>query len=57
MVVSSELMESYNSKEGFQVSKGKWKGGKGESEKGSKKQGDCAIITLPVYMHVHNDCP
>jgi hypothetical protein len=35
---------SYHIKEGFQVSKGKWKRGKGESEKGSKKQGDCAII-------------
>jgi hypothetical protein len=44
---------SYHSKEGFQVSKGKWKRGKGESEKGSRKPGDCAIIMLSVYMHVH----
>ncbi len=28
---------SYHSKEGFQVSKGKWKGGKKESEKGKQK--------------------
>jgi hypothetical protein len=27
-----------------------------ESERVSKKQGDCAVITLSVYMHVHNDC-
>jgi hypothetical protein len=47
---------SYHIKEGFQVSKGKWKRGKGESEKGSKKQGDCAIIMLSIYMHVHNNC-
>jgi hypothetical protein len=30
-------MGSYHIKEGFQVSEGKWKRGKGESEKGSKK--------------------
>jgi hypothetical protein len=28
---------SYHVKEGFQVSKGKWKGSKGESERGSKE--------------------
>jgi hypothetical protein len=44
---------SYHSKEGFQVSKGKWKR---ESERGAKRQGDCAIIMLSVYMHVHNVC-
>jgi hypothetical protein len=43
-------------KEGFQVSKEKWKRSKGESERGSKKQGDCAIIMLSIYIHVHNDC-
>jgi hypothetical protein len=47
---------SYHTKEGFQVSKGKWKRSKGESERGSKKQGDCAIIVLSIYIHVHNDC-
>jgi hypothetical protein len=47
---------SYHTQEGFQISKGKWKRGKGESEKGSKRQGDCAIITLSVYMHVHDCC-
>jgi hypothetical protein len=35
---------SYHIKEGFQVSKRKWKRSKGESERGSKKEGDCAII-------------
>ncbi len=29
---------------GFQVSKGKWKGGKKESEKGKQKARGCAII-------------
>ncbi len=50
---------SYHSKDGFQVSKGKWKGGKKESERGkqkargSKKQGDCAIFVLfIVYMYI-----
>ncbi len=43
-------------KEGFQVSKGKWKISKGESERESKKQGGCAIIVLSIYMHVHNSC-
>jgi hypothetical protein len=39
--------------EGFQVSKGKWKRGKGESEKESKKQGDCFIIICqPIYMYI-----
>ncbi len=47
---------SYHIKEGFQVSKGKWKRGKGESERGSKKQGDCAINMLSIYVHVHNNC-
>jgi hypothetical protein len=47
---------SYQIKEGFQVSKGEWKKGKGGSEKGSKKQGDCAIILLSIYMHIHNNC-
>ncbi len=38
---------------GFQVSKGEMKGGKKEWEKGkSRKQGDCAIITLFIYIHV-----
>ncbi len=39
---------SYHIKEGFQVSKGKWKRSKGESERGSKKQGDCAIIFIII---------
>jgi hypothetical protein len=30
-------MGSYHIKEGFQVSKGKWKRGKGESERGIRK--------------------
>jgi hypothetical protein len=46
---------SHHIKEGFQVSKGKWKRSKGESERGSKKQGDCAIIVFSIYMHVHNN--
>ncbi len=41
---------------GFQISKGEWKGGKKELEKGKQKQRDCAIIALSIYMHVHNDC-
>jgi hypothetical protein len=38
-----------------QVSKGKWKGSKREAERGSKKQGDCAIIVCH-YIHVHIEC-
>ncbi len=38
---------------GFQVSKKKWKRSKGESERGSKRQGDCAIIVCqPIYMYI-----
>jgi hypothetical protein len=30
-----------------------WKRRKGASDRGSKKQGDCAIIMCqPVYMHI-----
>jgi hypothetical protein len=47
---------SYHTKEGFQVSKGKWKRSKGESGRGGKKQGDCAIIVLSTYIRVHNNC-
>jgi hypothetical protein len=39
---------SYHIKEGFQVSKRKWKRSIRESERGSKKQGDCAIIVLSI---------
>ncbi len=46
---------SYHVKEGFQVSKGKWKGSKREEKRGSKKQGDCAIIVCH-YIHVHIEC-
>ncbi len=38
---------SYHTKEGFQVSKRKWKR--------SKKQGDCAMIVCQP-IHVHIDC-
>ncbi len=48
---------SYHTKEGFQVSKGKWKRSKGnwkgELERGNKKQGDCVIVVLSIYIHVH----
>jgi hypothetical protein len=47
---------SYHAKEGFQVSKGEWKGSKRESARGSKKKGDCAIDMLLIFIHVHNNC-
>jgi hypothetical protein len=46
---------SYHAKEGFQVSKREWKGSKEELAKGSKKQGDFAIIMLSICIHVHNN--
>jgi hypothetical protein len=50
---------SYHVKEGFQVSKEKWKRGKGESEKESKKQGDCALIicqSICMYIMIASNC-
>ncbi len=47
---------SYHAKEGFQVSKREWKGSKEESKWGSKKQGDCAIIVLSIYIYIPNKC-
>jgi hypothetical protein len=47
---------SYHAKEGFQVSKrevGLKQQGIG---KGSKRQGDCAIIILSICIHVYNNC-
>jgi hypothetical protein len=44
---------SYHAKEGFQVSRREWKGSKGESKWGSKKQGDCAIIVLSIYIYMY----
>ncbi len=41
------LTGSYHAKEGFQVSKREWKGSKRESARGSKEQGDRAIIIVP----------
>jgi hypothetical protein len=44
---------SYHTKEGFQVSKREWERSKGELERGSKKQGECAIsVCQPVYMYI-----
>ncbi len=48
---------SYHIKEGFQVSKRKWKRSKRESERGSKEQGDCAIIVLSIIcMYIIITC-
>ncbi len=47
---------SYHTKEGFQVNKrgvGLKQQGIG---KGSKRQGDCAIIVLSICIHVYNNC-
>jgi hypothetical protein len=47
---------SYDDKEGFQVSKrevGLKQQGIG---KGSKRQGDCAMIMLSICIHVYNNC-
>ncbi len=41
---------------GFTSKEREWKRSKRESERGSKKQGGCAIIVLSVHMHVHNNC-
>jgi hypothetical protein len=43
-------------KEGFQVGKKEWKGKQQGISKGSKKQGDCAIIMLSICIHVYNNC-
>jgi hypothetical protein len=40
---------------GFQVSKGNGREAKRNQKRESRKQGDCAIIALSIYMRVHND--
>ncbi len=45
---------SYHTKEGFQVSKREV--GLKQQGKGSKRQGDCAIIMLSICIHVYNNC-
>jgi hypothetical protein len=47
---------SYHTKEGFQVSKRKWKRGKGESERGSKKARGLRHNCVSTCIHVHIDC-
>ncbi len=41
---------SYHSKEGFQVSKGNRKGTKGNQQGDVKKQDDCAMYIVNLYM-------
>jgi hypothetical protein len=47
---------SYYAKEGFQVSKGEVGLKQQGIGKGSKEQGDCAMIILSVCGHVYNNC-
>jgi hypothetical protein len=43
---------------GFQVSKGKQKGGKRDEEKGNRKQGGCftRCIARPIIVYIMNAC-
>jgi hypothetical protein len=53
----TKVDRSCHSKEGFQVSKGDKERAKGESARGNKKQGDCAIYIVNcicVYNAVSN---
>jgi hypothetical protein len=46
-------MGSDHAKEGFQVSKRKWKGSKGESARGSKNKGIAPwVCCQSVYMYI-----
>jgi hypothetical protein len=47
---------SYHSKAGFQVSKGKYKGSKGESARGSKKARGLRHVLLSTCICVYNNC-
>ncbi len=47
---------SYHAKEGFQVSKREVGLKQQRIGKGSKRQGDCAIIMLSICIHVYNNC-
>jgi hypothetical protein len=43
---------------GFQVSRGKRKGGKRDEERGNKEQGGCFTdcIARPIFMYIVNAC-
>jgi hypothetical protein len=45
------------SKEGFQVSKGEWKGELTRNWQGEQEKRYCAIIIMSTCVYVYNNCP
>ncbi len=52
--LGSRWTGSYHVKEGFQVSKGKWKGSKRESGREAKSKGSRHDCVVTIYMYILN---